>query len=117
MSGTTSVAISERRRWQRLALAIPVFVRGTDESGRPFLEFATALNISAGGALLVLRRSLSPHAEVGVEIPAAPISQKLTARRSLDGEIVRVQDSFGWSSCATRFIQPVQQEGESHLKE
>jgi hypothetical protein len=117
MSGTTTVPVSERRHWQRLALAIPVFVRGVDDAGRPFLEFATALNISAGGALLVLRRSLSPHTEVGVEIPAAPIADKVMARRTLDGEILRVQNSFGWSSCATRFVQPLLQEGESDLKE
>ncbi len=117
MSETTSVSVSERRHWQRLAVAIPVFVRGVDDTGRPFLEFATALNIGAGGALLVIRRSLSPHSEIAIEVPAAPIADKVIARRMLDGEVLRVENSFGWSSCATRFVQPLLQEGESRLKE
>ena len=57
---------TERRKWTRLPLAIPVFVRSRDEKGKEFLEFATALNISAGGALVAVRRSspLSPKESV-----------------------------------------------------
>lgn len=114
---TTTIAVSDRRRWQRLGLAIPVFVRGVDDTGKSFLEFATALNVSAGGALLVLRRHLSSRTAVSVEIPAAPVADKVTARRRLDGEVVWVENSFGWSSCATRFFVPLVQEGETDLKE
>ena len=49
---------SERRQWIRLPLAIPVFVRSRDETGQEFLEFATALTVSPGGALLALLRHL-----------------------------------------------------------
>jgi len=52
-----------------LPLAIPVFVRSRDEKGKEFLEFATALNVSAGGALVAVRRSLPPTAQVLLEIP------------------------------------------------
>src|ERR1700732_2861773 len=54
---------SQRRRWPRLPIAIPVFVRSRDEKGKEVLEFATALNISAGGGRVGGRRplSLSPH--------------------------------------------------------
>src|SRR5579885_2196223 len=38
----------ERRRSQRLSIAIPVFARALDSQGREFLEFTTTLNISAG---------------------------------------------------------------------
>ena len=55
---------TERRKWPRLALAIPVFVRSRDEKGKEFLEFATALNVSAGGALVAVRRSLPLSAQV-----------------------------------------------------
>jgi len=34
-----------------------MFVRSRDEKGKEFLEFATALNVSAGGALVAVRRS------------------------------------------------------------
>ena len=63
----------EQRKWARLQLAIPVFLRARDDNGKDFLEFATALNVSAGGALVVMRRSLPKSAAVSLEIPSAPI--------------------------------------------
>jgi len=42
---------SERRAWSRLPLPIPLFVRSRDSKGKDLLEFATALNVSAGGPL------------------------------------------------------------------
>ncbi len=50
MRRTASVA--ERRGWDRLPISIPFFVRGNKTDGEEFLEFATALNLSAGGLLL-----------------------------------------------------------------
>jgi PilZ domain-containing protein len=61
------------RKWARLQLAIPVFVRTRDGSGEDCLEFATAVNISAGGALVVVRRSVPKSTSVSLEIPSAPI--------------------------------------------
>jgi hypothetical protein len=57
-------------------LAIPVFVRSKEPDGRESLEFATALNVSAGGALLAVRRSLPVSAEVLLEIPSAPLASE-----------------------------------------
>ena len=68
-----SLSKKEERKWARLHLAIPVFVRSRDESGKELLEFATAINISPGGALVVVRRSLPKSAPVSLEIPSAPI--------------------------------------------
>ena len=67
------VSKKEQRKWARLQLAIPVFVRSRDGSGRDSLEFATAINISPGGALVVVRRSLPKSAAISLEIPSAPI--------------------------------------------
>ncbi len=63
---------AERRKWARLPLAIPVFVRSRDQDGKEFLEFATAWNVSAGGALIAVRRSLRLSSQVLLEIPSAP---------------------------------------------
>jgi hypothetical protein len=63
----------EKRKWARLQLAIPVFVRTRDGGGKDSLEFATAINISPGGALVVVRRSLPKSSLVSLEIPSAPI--------------------------------------------
>lgn len=62
------------RKWERLQLAIPVFVRTRDENHKDILVFATAINISAGGALVVVRRSFPKSAAVSLEIPSAPIA-------------------------------------------
>jgi len=63
----------EERKWARLQLAIPVFIRTRDRNGKDSLEFATAINVSAGGALVVVRRSLPKSALISLEIPSAPI--------------------------------------------
>lgn len=68
-----SLSKREERKWARLQLAIPVFIRTREKNGRDSLEFATAMNISPGGALVVVRRSLAKSALVSVEIPSAPI--------------------------------------------
>ncbi len=65
----------ERRRWQRLPVGLPVFVRGTDARGKQFLDFTNILNISSGGALLATRVTLSRSASVSLEIPSAPLAQ------------------------------------------
>jgi len=59
----------ERRRWNRLPIAIPLFVRGTNPNGKAFLEFGTALNLSAGGVLLATRRDLDCGSKVSLELP------------------------------------------------
>jgi PilZ domain len=68
-----SLSRKEQRKWARLDLAIPVFVRTRDGNGRDSLEFATAINVSPGGALVVARRSMAKSALVSLEIPSAPI--------------------------------------------
>ncbi len=101
---------SERRRWERLPIAVPVFVRGVDDRGKEFLEFTSALNISAGGALLAVRRSTKRSSRVTVEIPSAPLPQlevPLQVVRSLGAEVVRVTHSDHGHIWALRFTRPL----------
>src|SRR5690242_3937191 len=101
---------TERRKWPRLPLAIPVFVRSKDEKGKDFLEFATALNISAGGALVAVRRSLQPSAQVLLEIPSAPLTATTAlpkAARSLRARTVRVALAEGYHLVAVKFSRPL----------
>ena len=96
----------ERRRWPRLPLAIPVFVRSRDEKGKEFLEFATALNISAGGALVAVRRSLPLSARVSLEIPSAPLGAGTAlpkAPRNLRARTVRVTHAEGYHLVGLKF--------------
>ena len=100
----------ERRKWTRLPLAIPVFVRSRDPKGKEFLEFATALNVSAGGMLIAIRRVLPPIAQLRLEIPSAPITalaplQK--AARTLQAKTLRTTSAEGYYLLGIKFSRPL----------
>lgn len=103
--------LKERRRSQRLPLAIPIFAKGADDRGQDFLEFTSTLNISATGALVAMRRYLPPSSKVLLEIPAAPLPRVSVPPqfvRTLQANLVRVifaHPSYLW---ALRFHQPLQ---------
>jgi len=101
---------SERRKWPRLPLAIPVFVRSKDDSGKDFLEFATALNVGAGGALVAVRRSLPPSAQVLLEIPSAPLATAAAlpkSSRTLRARALRVTHAEGYHLLGLKFSRPL----------
>jgi c-di-GMP-binding flagellar brake protein YcgR len=105
---------AQRRRWPRLSLAIPVFVRSRDENGKDFLEFATAVNISAGGALVAVRRSLPLATQVSLEIPSPPspaTSSWPKAARILRARTVRVTHAEGYHLVGLRFSRPLSSNG------
>ncbi|HEV2732773.1 MAG TPA: PilZ domain-containing protein [Terriglobales bacterium] len=100
----------ERRKWPRLPLAIPVFVRSRDEKGKEFLEFATALNVSAGGALVAVRRLLPLAAQVLLEIPSAPVAATTAlpkASRTLRARALRINHAEGYYLVAMKFSHPL----------
>ena len=100
----------ERRRWPRLPLAIPVFVRSRAESDKEFLEFATALNVSAGGMLVAVRRSIPAAAQVSLEIPSAPLTAMAdlpTVTRTLRAKVLRTQHGEGYNLVGLKFSRPL----------
>jgi hypothetical protein len=87
-----------------------VFVRSKDEKGKDFLEFATALNVSATGALVAVRRALPPSAQVLLEIPSAPIGTAKAlpqASRTLQARAVRVTYVEGYHLLGLKFSRPL----------
>ncbi len=66
---------NERRKWDRLPISVPFFMRGKKSTGEEFLDFATALNLSAGGALLATRRYLDPGTSLKLEIPVSLVNK------------------------------------------
>ena len=108
--------VQERREWPRLPLAIPVFVRSRDEKGKDFLEFATAMNVSAGGALVAVRRSLPHSTQVSLEIPTAPFlaaKDKTQSSRNMRARAVRVEHADGYQLVGLRFMRPLSKNGAS----
>jgi c-di-GMP-binding flagellar brake protein YcgR len=102
--------LGERRRWPRLALAIPVFVRSQAEPDKEFLEFATALNVSAGGMLVAVRRSIPSAAQVSLEIPSAPLAALEAlpkVAKSLTAKVLRMQHGEGYNLVGVKFSRPL----------
>src|SRR5271165_6582196 len=96
----------ERRHWPRLPLAIPVFVRTKDGNGKELLEFATALNVSAGGVLLAVKHSLPLSSQVSLEIPSAPLASAAdlpTATRNLRARSVWTTHADGYQLAGLKF--------------
>lgn len=93
-----------------MPLAIPVFVRSRDHGGKDFLEFATALNVSAGGALVAVHRALRLAAQVSLEIPSAPLAATAPVPKSaknLRAKIVRVIHGEGYHLLGLKFQHPL----------
>jgi hypothetical protein len=91
-------------------LAIPVFVRSHAEAEKEFLEFATALNVSAGGMLVAVRRSLPSSAQVSLEIPSAPLAalaELPAVTRNLRAKVLRMQHGEGYNLVALKFSRPL----------
>ena len=111
VNGKTGKAVaSERRQWPRLPLAIPVFVRSRAESDKEFLEFATALNVSAGGMLVAVRRSIPSTAQVLLEIPSAPLAALAAlprVARNLRAKVLRMQHGEGYNLVGLKFSRPL----------
>lgn len=102
--------VTERRKWVRLPLAIPVFVRSRDDDGKEFLEFATALNVSAGGMLVAVRRILPAVANIRLEIPSAPLAAVALlprASRDLRARALRTTPAEGYYLLGLKFSRPL----------
>jgi hypothetical protein len=96
--------------WPRLPLAIPVFVRSRDDKGKETLQFATALNVSAGGMLLAVRRPLTTDATISLEIPSAPLAAIALlprASRYLRARSLRSAQSNGYHLLGLKFSRPL----------
>jgi hypothetical protein len=101
---------AERRRWPRLPLAIPVFVRSQAEADKEFLEFATAINVSAGGMLVAVRRSIPSAAQVSLEIPSAPLAALTSLPgvvRNMRAKVLRMQHGEGYNLVGLKFSRPL----------
>ena len=112
----TSGAGTERRKWARLPLAIPVFVRSHDDKGSEFLEFATALNVSAGGMLVAIRRTLPSSNHIHLEIPSAPVASLALlprAARCLSAKALRNIPVEGFYLLGLKFSRPLLRLGNS----
>src|SRR5262249_37838713 len=105
-------AASERRTWQRLPLAIPVFVRGADRRGNEFFELTMASDIGGGGALVGVRHDLKVGARLKLEIPCVPvpdIRRRSPRSQILLAKVIRSTDVDSVQLFALQFTKPLTQ--------
>ncbi len=85
-------------------------MRCRDDKGKEFLEFATALNVSAGGMLLAVRKGLPSAAEILLEIPSAPLaglSALPKTARNLRARALRSTQAAGCHLLGLKFARPL----------
>ena len=92
---------ADTRRFPRLEIALPVFVRGEDVQGKHFTELALTMNISFGGALLVLHKDISPQSKVTLEMPRPPVF-------GVEARTVRAEPRSTYQIVAVQFLTPLQ---------
>ena len=104
-----TASASERRDWERLPISIPFFVRGAKSTGEEFLEFATALNLSAGGLLLATRRYLEPGSHISLEVPVALVNKAQLPRSVsfLQATVLRCTPDRQYFLLGLRFDEPL----------
>lgn len=105
-------AKGKSRQWTRLGISFPVFARGSNGEGREFVEFATALNVSAGGMLLAVRRPL-PVSHLQLEIPTAPGLGPASSGRSMQADTVWVEARDRFTLLGLRFTKPLDVKAEA----
>jgi hypothetical protein len=99
----------ERREWDRLPLSIPLFVHGSKSNGERVLEFAGALDVSAGGALLATERYVEPNTQVSLEVPTG-LYHKAQLPRSvslINAKVLRCTPQRNYFLLGVQFRRPL----------
>jgi len=110
--------VNERRDWDRLPIAVPFFARGKRGNGDEFLEFATALNLSAGGVLLATRRYLDPGSHISLEVPIALVTRAQLPRSVslLNATVLRCTSDRQYFLMGLQFDEPLIREDRTASK-
>src|ERR1700740_2910731 len=100
----------ERRRFQRLRLQLPLFIRGRDARGEQFLELAKTLDISALGAFITCPRALSMNEIITLTIPAPSITSSALVPAGMppiQARIKRQQEAGDVYLVGVEFVKPI----------
>jgi len=100
----------ERRRYQRIHLQIPLFIRGKDAQGEQFMELAKTLNISAIGAFVASPRPLTVNGFITLTIPAPSITSSglvPAGMAPIQARIRRQQEAGDVYLVGVEFLKPI----------
>jgi hypothetical protein len=100
----------ERRRFQRIHLQVPLFIRGRDAHGEQFLELAKTLDISALGALLTCQKSLVVNEIITLTIPAPSLTSSAlvpAGMAPIQARIKRRKEAGDVHLVGVEFLKPI----------
>lgn len=100
----------ERRRFQRIHLQVPLFIRGRDAHGEQFVELARALDISGLGAFLASPRPLAIGGIVTLTIPAPAITSSALVPAGMppiQARVRRQQEAGDVYLVGVEFLKPI----------
>jgi PilZ domain len=103
-------AYEDRRRFQRIRLQVPLFIRGKDAYGEQFLELAKTLDISAIGAFVTCPRLLSINEIVTLTIPAPSITSSALVPAGMppiQARVKRKQEAGDVHLIGVEFLKPI----------
>ena len=106
----TSQLDEERRRFPRIHLQVPLFIRGKDAYGEQFLELAKTLDVSAIGAFVTSPRPLSVNDYVTLTIPAPSITSSALVPAGMPPIQARVKRQQGAGDVhlvGVEFLKPI----------
>lgn len=101
----------ERRKFQRLRVQVPLFIRGKDHYGAEFLELAKTLDISGQGARLISPHSLRHDEIISLTIPAPlPTSAEFgeSGTPPIQARVRRLECSGDMELAAVEFLKPLE---------
>lgn len=108
--GMSQTAYDERRRFQRIRLQVPLFVRGRDLHSEQFLELAKTLDISALGALITCPRPLPLNEIITLTVPAPSITSSAlvpSGMPPIQGRVKRQQEAGDVHLIGVEFLKPI----------
>lgn len=88
---TSSSRVSKQRSERRMAVRLPVWVRGRDRRGVEFEEATSSENLCRSGAAFIIRYEVAPGADLEILIPLSQQSGlKDKNNFATRGRVVRV---------------------------
>jgi PilZ domain len=100
----------ERRRFQRIHLQVPLFIRAKDAYGEQFLELAKTLDISALGAFLTSPRLLAMNEIITLTIPAPSITSSAlipAGMAPIQARVKRQHEAGDVHLVGVEFLKPI----------
>ena len=107
---TVATIYDDRRRYQRIHLQVPLFIRGRDSQKEQFMELAKTLNISAIGALITCPGRLPINDFVTLTIPAPSITSSALVPAGMppiQAKVRRQQEAGDVYLVGVEFLKPI----------